>query len=119
MRRHLVAALAALVFAAPLAAPMGFSGDFSSAGAKVSSAHRFSESEGSRPSKTSFVGFSATSGRDVFFLFAMPTSRALDPTSKSILDCLDTQPKGRQGLTIPAWPGHYASHQRNRRTAGQ
>src|SRR5437868_13346251 len=44
----------------PEAAPMGRSGAFSSAGAKVSSAHCFSDGEGFRRSKTSAMGDSAT-----------------------------------------------------------
>jgi hypothetical protein len=44
----------------PVAAPMGFSGDFSSDGKSVFSAHRFSESEGCRSSVTSEIGLSET-----------------------------------------------------------
>src|SRR5947208_2928851 len=44
----------------PEAAPMGRAGAFSSAGAKVFSAHCFSDGEGSRASKTSAMGDSAT-----------------------------------------------------------
>src|SRR5207248_5315711 len=44
----------------PEAAPMGRSGAFSRAGARVFSAHCFSEGDGSRPSNTSAMGDSAT-----------------------------------------------------------
>ena len=40
----------------PVAAPIGFSGDFSSAGRSVFSAHCFSAGEGVRFSKTSAMG---------------------------------------------------------------
>src|SRR6267154_6399908 len=52
----------------PVAAPIGFSGDFSSVLASVVSAQRFSESDGWRPSKTSAIGLSATP-LGSFFLF--------------------------------------------------
>src|SRR5579863_9927021 len=51
----------------PVGAPIGFSGDFSSVGASVSSAHFFSCAEGWRFSKTSATGLSATCGLDGFF----------------------------------------------------
>src|ERR1700688_4825615 len=51
----------------PAAAPIGFSGDFSSVGASVSSAHFFSCAEGRRLSKTSVTGLSASCGLDGFF----------------------------------------------------
>src|SRR4029077_10958337 len=47
----------------PLGAPIGRSGDFSTVGASVFSAHFFSAPEGLRFSKTSASGFSATCGR--------------------------------------------------------
>src|SRR5882762_5082975 len=46
----------------PVAAPMGFSGALSSVGSRVFSAHSFSGAEGCRPSKTSEIGLSATTG---------------------------------------------------------
>src|SRR5882757_1977959 len=51
----------------PLGAPIGCSGDFSSVGASVFSAHFFSAAEGRRSSKMSLMGFSATCGLDGFF----------------------------------------------------
>src|SRR5215813_8707953 len=44
----------------PEAAPIGFSGAFSSAGARVFKAQSFSEADGLRSLKTSAIGFSAT-----------------------------------------------------------
>src|SRR5690348_8051057 len=44
----------------PAAAPIGFSGAFWSAGARVSSAQATSDGEGCRPSNTSSIGDSAT-----------------------------------------------------------
>src|SRR5208283_5590554 len=44
----------------PVGAPIGFSGDFSSVGASVFSAHSFSDDAGWRSSKTSEIGVSAT-----------------------------------------------------------
>src|SRR5256885_17236961 len=46
----------------PVGAPMGCSGDFSSAGARVFSAHCFSASEGWRSVKTSAIGDSTVAG---------------------------------------------------------
>src|SRR5215469_10916473 len=57
----------------PVAPPIGFSGFFSSVGASVFSAHCFSDSEGCRPSKISWIGDSAT--LDGFF-FSLPLAIA-------------------------------------------
>src|SRR3954470_20678576 len=51
----------------PVGAPMGRSGFFSSVLASVVSAHFFSDSDGWRSSKTSWIGDSATGG---LFLFS-------------------------------------------------
>src|ERR1700732_1734197 len=51
----------------PVGAPIGFSGVFSSVGARVFSAQAFSAREGRRPSKTSAMGFSTTCGLKGFF----------------------------------------------------
>src|SRR5581483_10751110 len=57
----------------PVGRPMGFSGAFSSAGARVFSAHSFSDAEGLRPSNTSRIGDSATFSPAFFFTSAMKT----------------------------------------------
>src|SRR5277367_7006779 len=65
----------------PLGAPIGRSGDFSSVGASVFSAHCCSSSAGWRFSNTSTRGLSATGGRSVDLLteedgfFSMQTPR--------------------------------------------
>src|SRR6266581_2643080 len=58
----------------PVGAPIGRSGDFSSVGASVFSAHFFSASEGCRPSNTSAIGLSATCGFGGFFSIRTPVS---------------------------------------------
>src|SRR5579859_8302785 len=61
----------------PVGAPIGRSGAFSKVGANVFSAHCFSASEGCRPSNTSAIGLSATSGLEDFFS-TMNTPSPLD-----------------------------------------
>src|ERR1700685_917223 len=56
----------------PVGAPMGRSGDFSSVGASVFSAHCFSDSEGWRFSKTSAIGLSALCAFGGFFGMQTP-----------------------------------------------
>src|SRR5579872_5364283 len=57
----------------PVGAPIGRSGDFSSVGASVFSAHVFSAAFGWRLSKTSAIGLSATCGFSGFFsMLAFP-----------------------------------------------
>src|SRR5579864_4039013 len=79
----------------PVGAPSGRSGDFSSVGASVFSAHSFSASEGWRFSKTSASGFSATCGRfddcDCFFCMRTP------------MLCFDDRegPRIGQGTAVP------------------
>src|ERR1035438_2410112 len=56
----------------PVGAPIGRSGDFSSVGASVFSAHFFSPSAGWRSSNTSAIGLSATCGFTGFFSMRTP-----------------------------------------------
>src|SRR5947209_2384162 len=82
----------------PLGAPMGFSGDFSSAGASVSSAHFFSEAEGCRPSNISAAGLSATPRAELFLSLLLAKGRPfLQP-----LMIEDAQGSSKNCLSTPA-----------------
>src|SRR5579872_1349080 len=74
----------------PVGAPIGRSGDFSSVGARVFSAHCFSLSDGLRSSKTSEIRFSATGG----FLSAIFTPPPFDDRRR------DREAASRAGTTL-------------------